>query len=106
MNTTNDNTKNGNTNKTFKAACLGACEKIANQLERTKNNFVNEFRGRFTAHEQLLTHAINQADALAWQTGYPHLFFPVLATERIQAVASWQARQQRMRPAPAYALAA
>ena len=47
------------------------------------------------------------ADALAWQTDYPHLLFPVLATEKIQNAANWKRRQQvLLRHHPAYALAA
>jgi hypothetical protein len=37
---------------------------------------------------------LNEAEALAWQTAYPHLLFPSLAVEKIQSVAAWQARQR------------
>jgi hypothetical protein len=37
---------------------------------------------------------VNEAEALAWQTPYPHLLFPSLAAEKVQAVAAWQTRQQ------------
>ena len=40
---------------------------------------------------------LGEAEALAWQTGYPHLFFPALATEKVQAAAGWNARQQFIR---------
>jgi hypothetical protein len=41
--------------------------------------------------------ALNEAEALAWQTGYPHLLFPALATEKIQAATEWSARQKLLR---------
>jgi hypothetical protein len=40
---------------------------------------------------------LNEAEALAFQTEYPHLLFPTLAMEKIQAVSAWQSRQQLLR---------
>jgi hypothetical protein len=37
---------------------------------------------------------LNEAEALAWQTDYPQLFFPTLAMEKVQAVVSRRPRQQ------------
>jgi hypothetical protein len=94
MNTTQTTTHNATTNRTLADTCLASSQKLAAQIERAKNNIVAEFRETFVAHEQLLNHVINQADALAWQTDYPHLFFPSLAAEKIQSAAQWQTRQQ------------
>jgi hypothetical protein len=41
--------------------------------------------------------ALNEAKALAWQTEYPRLVFPVLAAEKTQAVTEWRARQNWLR---------
>jgi len=50
------------------------------------------------AHPNKLLHlALNEAEALAWQTEYPHLVFPTLALEKAQAVANWLTRQRSMR---------
>jgi len=49
------------------------------------------------SQEHLLELALNEAEALAAQTGYPHLVFPVLAAEKVRSVAAWDARQQRVR---------
>jgi hypothetical protein len=46
--------------------------------------------------EQLVRLALNEAEALARQTWYPHLVFPDLAAEKIQAVAAWENRQRRL----------
>ena len=96
--------KNNETNEnrisnfsTVAAACVASCRKLIGQLQKTKTAIVAEFRGRFGASEPLLRLAMNEAEALAWETGYPYLVFPALATEKAQAVASWQARQQAIR---------
>lgn len=47
--------------------------------------------------ERLLRLALNEAEAVAWQTMYPHLFFPVLATEKVQAVIAWNTKLQSLR---------
>ena len=108
MNTTNAANKNTLTNsQKITAACRGACEKIAAQITQAKDNLVAEFKGAFQNRESLLQLAIVEADALARQTEYPHLLFPVLATEKLQAATRWYSRQQsllRLQPAYAYAV--
>jgi|SRR5882724_2000410 len=101
------NTANKINAQTFTAACVGACEKIAAQITQAKDNLVAEFKGAFQNRESLLRLAIVEADALARQTEYPHLLFPMLATEKLQAATKWQLRQQSLlRLQPAYARAA
>ena len=46
---------------------------------------------------RVLELALNEAEALAWQTGLGHLLFPVLAWEKASAVAAWHTRQQYIR---------
>jgi hypothetical protein len=41
--------------------------------------------------------ALNEAEALAWQTGFAHLLFPALALEKVRAVAEWHTRQESIR---------
>jgi len=105
MNTTESNSKNVSNSQAFKAACIGACENIAAQIGQVRDNIVAEFKG---VQQSLVQHAIVEADALAWQTEYPHLIFPLLATEKVQTIVQWQSRQQLFlrRLSPAYALAA
>jgi len=107
MNTTQPNQKNLTDHKTLKETCFAVCEKIGRQIKQAKADVLTEFRGAFKAHESLLQIAIAEADALAWQTDYPHLLFPVLATEKIQNAANWKKRQKfLLRDNSAYALAA
>src|SRR5213593_1183364 len=104
-------TNNKNSNKpqpaNFAAACLTSCRKLLAQVQKTKAAISAEFRDVFGASEPLLHLALNEAEALAWQTEYPYLVFPALATEKAQAVANWQARQRSIRGEHfAYAFAA
>lgn len=51
--------------------------------------------------------ALNEAEALAFQTEFPHLVFPVLAREKVNGIAKWFARQRTIRRSePILALAA
>ncbi|MGO8765298.1 MAG: hypothetical protein ACLQSR_09230 [Limisphaerales bacterium] len=90
------NTQKSNGEK-FTQACLASCQKLVEQIDRVRNNIVAEFQDTFASYEPLLNHVLNEADALAWQTEYPHLFFPSLALERIETAAEWKARQEAIR---------
>jgi hypothetical protein len=72
---------------------------LAVQFTNIKNGLAREFGTALGGHGQLLKSALNEAEALAWQTGYPHLFFPVLAEEKALSVNRWAARQRRVRQA-------
>jgi hypothetical protein len=54
----------------------------------------------------MLRLVLNEAEALAWQTAYPHLVFPELAAEKAHAAAQWEQRQRSLnsgRPSLAFA---
>jgi hypothetical protein len=72
-----------------------------------KNQIFAEHRAAFGANDHLLRLALAEAEALARPTGFPHLFFPLLAAEKAQSAARWQLRQQfLLRGNSPYALAA
>lgn len=83
-------------NQTLADRCLQSCKKLLTGVKLVRNRIVNEFHETFESHEQLVQLALNEAEALAWQTAYPHLLFPTLAVEKVQAVAAWQRRQQSL----------
>jgi hypothetical protein len=97
MNTTERTKKNTIANRTLAKVCIASCQKLIAQIEKAKDTILAEFRDTRETHEQLLRLALNEAEALAWQTAYPHLVFPTLAMEKAQAVAAWGARQQSIR---------
>jgi len=88
--------------RTFADACMASCRKVIARLTRAKEAILSEFRQSVGADEHLLQLALNEAEALAWQTEFPHLVFPDLAVEKAQAVAAWTARQNSMRPTASY----
>ena len=94
MNTTNNEKQITHSVLTFKHVCLASCRKLLAQIEKTKNAVVAEFREALGEHEHVLRLALNEAEALAWQTSYPHLIFPTLAVEKAQAVAAWHEHQR------------
>jgi len=85
---------------TFKRICLASCRKLLAQIDATKNAILAEFRNIAGGQERMLRLALNEAEALAWQTEYPHLVFPTLATEKAEAVIAWQAREQSIQRTP------
>src|SRR5580765_7983369 len=97
MNTTARTKKNLTANPSFAAACAASCQKLMAQIEKAKNTIMAEFREMRETHERLLRLALNEAEALAWQTEFPQLVFPTLAMEKAQAVATWSAHQQSVR---------
>ena len=73
---------------------LRICQKILAQIWNIKDRLLAEWRDGAEAHERMLRLVVNEAEALAWQTSYPHLVFPTLAVEKIQRVRDWVRRQQ------------
>jgi hypothetical protein len=87
--------------------CRACGKRVLVQINRLKEAILTESSAAIEAHQHALRLALNEAEALAWQTLYPHLVFPTLAAEKVRAVATWNARQQRIREAnQAFALAA
>jgi hypothetical protein len=88
-------------------ACGASCRKIRARIAGVKAAIFAESSRAFPAPERLVRLALNEAEAAAWQTKHPHLFFPALATEKVRAVAAWNARQRSVRQSsPVIALAA
>jgi exonuclease I len=87
------------TNRTYSGNSHDAIAAVRALIER-------EFASLHQQQPRVLQLALNEAEAIAWQTGFPHLLFPLLAMEKAQAAASWLARQtsiQRGQPILAFA---
>ncbi len=93
-----------NSDHSFTTVCLAKCQKIVARIQQARAAALTQFRFLIAEHEQALRLALNEAEALAWQTPYPHLVFPDLAEEKARAVAVWSERQHSIRaggaPAP------
>lgn len=76
------------------------------RLERLRKTVETDFAHLRGTRGHLVRLALNEAEALALQTGFPHLIFPALAQEKVNAVAAWHQRQtalQRTEPTLAFA---
>jgi hypothetical protein len=91
-------TKNGlvktNRKNTFGSKCLNSCKEVLARISRARETILAEARDTLKVQEQVLRLALNEAEALAYQTRYPQLVFPTLATEKIQNAAHWGRRQR------------
>lgn len=82
------------TKSSFSSLCLASCKQLIGGIKRVKRGIFNQFQHRFGSHEQVLRLTLNEAEALAWQTGFPQLVFPTLALEKVQAAFAWEKHQQ------------
>jgi hypothetical protein len=89
--------KNDNISRDFATICLDSCRKLLDRIEHVKQTVLDEFHDTMEAHNQMVRLAVNEAEALAWETDYPHLVFPALAHEKAEQVSSWEARQREIR---------
>lgn len=96
MNTTGITYENVTDKQTLKNRCVQSCKKLLAEVDATRNRIANEFHETLEANGQLVQLALNEAEALAWETAYPHLLFPALAVEKVQATAAWQTRQRSL----------
>jgi len=53
-----------------------------------------KFASLWERRPHLLHLAVTEANALAERTGYPQLFLPALALEKVEAAAAWHSRQR------------
>jgi hypothetical protein len=96
MNANRQNRDNSVT-KNFTTACVEQCRAVAARLALAKESLIAEFKESFQIQERLLQLAVNEAEALARETEYPHLLFPALALEKVRVAASWHERQEQIR---------
>jgi hypothetical protein len=94
----------GRNENALRRACANSCKRVMAQLAKAKASIVAEARETVKVQDRLLRLALNEAEALASQTLYPHLVFPALAEEKLRSVAAWERRQRllgwRTRPLP------
>lgn len=81
----------------FVSACSASCAKLVSKIQRIKSALQTEFRLRAYNRDRMVQLALNEAEALAHETGFPLLTFPTLAREKLEAVAAWNGHQQMVR---------
>ena len=81
----------------FTKICVAACKKLLARIEQAKAGVIAEFSQTLEGSEHLLQLAVNEAEAIAWETEFPYLVFPTLAQEKATSVATWAAHQRYVR---------
>jgi hypothetical protein len=67
-------------------------------IDRTKARILAEFRLGFEPYSHLIEQAVNDALVVAWQTGFPQLFFPELGAEAARKTVAQLTRLVRQQP--------
>jgi hypothetical protein len=67
-------------------------QKLIVGFNRAKHDLAAQFADQSDLPLRLFQVALNEAEALAWETEYPQLVFPTLAEEKIAAISSWYDR--------------
>ncbi len=94
VNQNNRGLENEGRKQTFGSACLASCKEALARIRNIKETILAEARETLQVQEHLLRLALNEAEAVASQTSYPHLVFPNLAMEKVQRTAEWSRRQR------------
>lgn len=81
----------------FAKSCVAECKKLLARIDAAKSNVIREFTDAMDGHEQVLRLAVNEAEAIAWETEFPYLVFPTLALEKAQEAAHWADHQRYVR---------
>jgi hypothetical protein len=66
---------------------IASGQKLIVGIEQAKRDLAAGHK--FELPERLFRVALNEAEALAWETEYPQLVFPSLAEEKIEAMSAW-----------------
>jgi hypothetical protein len=90
----------------FVSACSASCRKLVARIQNVKRALLAEFRQGAYTNNRMFQLALNEAEAMAHETGFPHLVFPTLAREKIDSVAAWNRHQQVVRRSTYQRLAA
>ncbi len=97
MNTNQNATEKTNVTRKLANACVDRYQRLVAHIAKVKENLVTEFKENFEVQDRILRLAVNEAEALAWETEYPHLVFPTLALEKVKVAANWHERQGLIR---------
>ncbi len=79
------------------AICSQTARQVLEAIPQIRSLIEREFARLHAQQPHIFRLTLNEAEALAWQTGFPQLVFPTLAAEKIRAVADWNKRQQVLR---------
>jgi hypothetical protein len=91
----------------MKTTEIKSLRNIQAAMSAARGKIERQFAALRAQQAHVLELALNEAEALAWETGFPQLVFPTLAMEKVSAVATWHSRQKSIcRNEPALAFVA
>jgi hypothetical protein len=67
---------------------------VATGSQPVLNQYASSNPALARKHFHLAYLALKEAEALAWETGFPALFFPELAEEKLNQLRHWESRQR------------
>lgn len=83
----------------MKTRSLSPFSAVSQTVRQARATIEREFSELTHLEPRLSRLALNEAEALAWQSGVPVLVFPVLAEEKIRALMAWRDYQASIRRA-------
>jgi hypothetical protein len=86
--------------RAFSAPRRDCQDRWLRQIGQVKGALQEEFAPAVEGYEPLLRLALNEAEAIAWQTRYPQLLFPTLAREKAAEVRRWAFHQRALQRKP------
>lgn len=66
-------------------------------LARVRGDIERDFSELKGQAPRIVHLTLNEAEAVAWDSGFPHLVFPLLAEEKLSKAAAWVNRQRSVR---------
>jgi hypothetical protein len=78
-------------------SAAAARSEIQRAVASARSRLLSEYWEVAGEQGRLLRLTLNEAEALAYATGFPHLFFPALAAEKVEQSVSWHKRQREIR---------
>ena len=84
------------TGYSFAGPWVSSCKAVISRVKQARDALLAEARETLQVEDRMLRLALNEAEALAWASRYPHLVFPDLAAEKIRGVAAWDRHQREV----------
>lgn len=66
-------------------------------LARVRGDIEHKYASVKDQAPRIVHLTLNEAEAVAWDSGFPHLVFPLLAEEKLSKAAAWVNRQRTLR---------
>ena len=69
---------------------------LSDEVTLARRRIENDFAKLRCAEPRISRLVLNEAEAIAWQSGWPDLVFPALAEEKLWALSVWRRAQKAL----------